>query len=205
MPDWKRLTIDAIHDSGCVKLREYWRNAWMPPIVIAPAATWTPPSTAMATKFRLPTSIVAGWITPEMNCAPKLASYSSSFVVAEDLFDFALAAERLHDRVTGERLLDLGVQLAGVPPLRDEARPRALARWRASATSTSGCVTSATSASSHEIQIIMATVPTSISDLREHLRQRLLEALGDVVDVVRDAAQQVAALRAVDVARAAGG
>ena len=68
------FTIDAIHDSGWVKLREYWRNAWMSPIVIAPLATRMPPSTAMATKFRLPTNIVAGWITPEMNCAPKLAS-----------------------------------------------------------------------------------------------------------------------------------
>ena len=49
-------------------------NAWMPPIVIAPDATRTPPMTAMATKFRLPRKIIAGWIVPEMNCAPKLAS-----------------------------------------------------------------------------------------------------------------------------------
>ena len=39
----------------------------MPPMVIVPLATLTPPKTAMATKFRLPMNIVAGWITPEMN------------------------------------------------------------------------------------------------------------------------------------------
>ena len=31
------------------------------------------------TKFRLPKNIIAGWIVPEMNCAPKLAVNSSSF------------------------------------------------------------------------------------------------------------------------------
>ena len=39
-----------------------------------PTATRSPPTTAMATKFRLPRNIIAGWMMPEMNCAPKLAS-----------------------------------------------------------------------------------------------------------------------------------
>ena len=38
--------------------------------------------TAMATKLRLPRNIIAGWMTPAMNCAPKLASYSSSFLAS---------------------------------------------------------------------------------------------------------------------------
>ena len=37
-------------------------NAWMPPIVIARDATRSPPTTAMATKFRLPRNTIAGWI-----------------------------------------------------------------------------------------------------------------------------------------------
>ena len=43
--------------------------------------------------------------------------------LAEAGLDLALAAERLDDGVTRERLLDLGVERAGVPPLGDEPRP----------------------------------------------------------------------------------
>ena len=74
MPDWNTFIIDAIRVSGIEKLREYWMNAWMSPIVIAPAATRRPPTTAIATKCRLPMNIVAGCIRLDMNCAPKLAS-----------------------------------------------------------------------------------------------------------------------------------
>ena len=90
-----------------------------------------------------------------MNWAPKLASYSSSFFVAEPLLDLALAAEHLHERVAGERLLDLRVERAGVAPLRDEPRLRALGDRPASMNSEIGMVTSATSASSGEIVNIM--------------------------------------------------
>ena len=62
-----------------------------------------------------------------MNCAPKLASYSSSFFVVEALLDVALAAEHLDERVAGERLLDLRVERAGVAPLGDE--PRLATAW----------------------------------------------------------------------------
>ncbi len=58
---------------------------------------------------------------PEMNWAPKLARYSSSFVWRKRLLDLALAPEGLHDGVAGERLLDQRVELAGVLPLRGEA------------------------------------------------------------------------------------
>ena len=49
-------------------------KAWMSPIDIAPTTTRSPPMTAMATKLRLPRNIIAGWMTPEMNWAQKLAS-----------------------------------------------------------------------------------------------------------------------------------
>ena len=64
-----------------------------------------------------------------------------------------------------------------------------------------GIVTSATSDSSGEIVIIMIRTPTSVSDRREQLAQRLLQALREVVDVVRDPAEHVAARLAVDVAQ----
>ena len=60
----------------------------------------------------------------------------------------------------------------------------------------SGIVTSATSASSHEIVDHHDDGADEHQRLREHLGQRLLQALRDVVDVVRHAAQQVAARRA---------
>ena len=64
-----------------------------------------------------------------------------------------------------------------------------------------GIVTSATSDRSGEIVIIMISTPTSVSDRREQLAQRLLQALREVVDVVGDPAQHVAARLAVDVAQ----
>ena len=52
---------------------------------------------------------------------------------------------------------------------------------------------SATTASSGEIVNIMIGDADEQQHRREHLAQRLLQALGDVVDVVGDPAQQVAA------------
>ena len=71
--------------------------------------------------------------------------------------------------------------------------------------SETGTVTNATSASSGEIVIIMISTPMIVQRGREHLAQRLLQALREVVDVVGDPAEQVAARLAVDVARAGGG
>ena len=72
MPDWNTLSIDASCVSGWVNWREYWMNAWMSPIDIAPDETFSPPITAIATKFRLPRNIIAGWIVPARNWATKL-------------------------------------------------------------------------------------------------------------------------------------
>ena len=68
------MTIDAICVRGWENWREYWMKACTDPSVRAPAATRSPPTTAMATKVRLPMTIIDGWIDPEMNDAPKLAS-----------------------------------------------------------------------------------------------------------------------------------
>ena len=61
--------------------------------------------------------------SPDMNWAPKLACTARRWSAEEPFLDLALAAERLHDGVAGERLLDQGVEAAGVPPLGDEAGP----------------------------------------------------------------------------------
>ena len=72
MPDCSTLAIAASCVSGCVNWREYWMNAWMSPRLICPAEKRRPPTTAMARKLRFPRNIIAGWMVPEMNCAPKL-------------------------------------------------------------------------------------------------------------------------------------
>ena len=89
-----------------------------------------------------------------------------------------------------------------MPVCRHWAMNRGRSAWRSRfiRNSDSGIVTSATSASSGEIRIIMMSTPMSVSTDVSIWLQRLLEALGDVVDVVGDAAQQVAARLAVDVA-----
>ena len=48
-------------------------KAWTSPKVMAPVATRSPPTTAMATYWRFPTNIIMGMMMPEMNWALKLA------------------------------------------------------------------------------------------------------------------------------------
>ena len=49
-------------------------------MVSRPDATWTAPTTAMATYTMFETNIMSGMMSPEMNCAFRLASYSSVLV-----------------------------------------------------------------------------------------------------------------------------
>ena len=63
----------------------------------------------------------------------------------------------------------------------------------------SGMVTTVINASNGEIVIIMISTPNDRERRREQHAERLLQALGDVVDVVGDPAQQVASRLAVDV------
>ncbi len=71
--------MDPSCASGMVNCREYWMNACTSPSCIAPDATCSPPTTAIPTYTRFPMKFMAGMISPEMNCAPKLAWYSSAF------------------------------------------------------------------------------------------------------------------------------
>ena len=73
-------------------------------------------------------NIIAGMMMPETNWAPKLASNSSSFFSPNAASTSRCRPNTLHQLVPGERLLDLAVERAGVPPLGDELLLRALAR-----------------------------------------------------------------------------
>jgi hypothetical protein len=62
------LTFDAVAEARAgAKWRARWDRSW-------------PEYRAWFLALRFPTIIVAGCMTPETNWAPKLASYSSSFV-----------------------------------------------------------------------------------------------------------------------------
>ena len=119
--------------------------------------------------------------------------------VPEPLLDLVLAAERLHDRVAGEGLFDLRVQCAGVLPLSDEAGPGAAGDdlHRVDRHRDGG--------ERHDRQQRRDREhhhrdTEQQQDRGEHLAERLLQALRDVVDVVGDPAQQVAPGLLVDVA-----
>ncbi len=112
---------------GWVNWREYWMKAWTSPMLSGPEATRSPPMTAMSDVVEVADQHhQAGWMIPEMNWAPKLASKSSSLFSLKRLLDLALAPERLDDGVAGEGLLDQGVERAGVLPLRHESDRGAL-------------------------------------------------------------------------------
>ena len=110
----------------------------------------------------------------------------------------ALAAERLHDRVAGERLLDLRVERAGVLPLGDELALRVacdpLHQHQRDGHGDDGDDGQLPRDPQHH---------RDGADDGEHalqqLAERLLHALRDVVDVVGDAAEQVAAGLTVEV------
>ena len=163
MPDWKTFIIDATWVSGIENWREYWMNAWMSPSVIAPLAN------AQTADHRDDHVLhVAHEHRERLHQARHELGAERRLVelvvgLAEPLLDLALAAERLHDRVTGERLLDLGVEEAGVLPLRDELGPRPCARSPACPKTETGTVVSATTASNGEIVNIMIAVPMSRS------------------------------------------
>ena len=107
-------------------------------------------------------NIIAGWMSPEMNCARKLDAYSASLCSSNVSAASRLPAEDLHQRVPGEHLLDVPVELAGRGPLLDELRLRPLADRVVTSTDT-GTVTRAISASSGEIKNIMTSTPMTVS------------------------------------------
>ena len=92
-------------------------KAWTSPTLIWPLATRRPPNTATMTKLRLPTNIMIGCIEPGEELGRGAGLVHLLVGVAEPGLDLALAAERLHDGVAGDGLLDEGVELTGVAPL----------------------------------------------------------------------------------------
>ena len=144
-------------------------------------------------------NIIVGMISPETNWAPKLTRNSSSFSSAKVRSTSRLPVEDLDQRVAGEGLLDLAVELAGAAPLLDELALRALHdRARHVDRDRHG------HQRDHRQQ---RRDPDHHRQHRDHghqrghqLAHRLLEGLADVVDVVGDPAQQLAARRPVEVA-----
>ena len=145
-------------------------------------------------------NIIAGWIRPEMNWARKRASYSSSFCSSKVCRRLALPAEDLDQRVAGEHLLDVAVELAGGPTARRTAAAPAC-RSRVVTSIDSGTVTSAISASSGEIQNIIASTPTMVSSDVMSWLIVCCRRLRDVVDVVGGPAEHLAARLLVEVAQ----
>ena len=199
MPDWNTFIIDASCVSGIENLREYWMNAWMSPMLIAPLDTRRPPTTATMTYWMLPMNIVKRLHQARHELRAERRLVELVVGLAEPLFDLALAAERLHDRVARERLLDLCVEQAGALPLRDELGAGTL-RDRAHAEHRDRHGRQRHDREQRRDREHHDRDTDEQQDRREHLAQRLLQALGDVVDVVGDPAQQVAALLLVDVA-----
>ena len=162
MPDWRTLAIDATWVSGCVNWREYWMKAWMSPMVMAPDETRRPPTTAMATKLRLPMNVIAGWISPDANCAPKLAWYSSSFLAANRSSTSCCRPKAL----TSAWPVNVSSTCAlSAPVWRHCATKRGCARLAICLmmVSESGTVTMVITARSGEIVIIITTTPTMVS------------------------------------------
>ena len=69
--------MPAISPSGWLNWREYWINAVASPSVSLPEATFTPPSTAMATYDRYEMNCMVGCIELAKNCAFCAAPASS--------------------------------------------------------------------------------------------------------------------------------
>ena len=80
-------------------------------------------------------------------------------------------------------------------------RPRDRLAMSLMVSSDSGMVTNAITASRGEMISIRMTTPITRQDGGQHLAEGLLEALGDVVDVVGDPAEEIAAGLTVDPAQ----
>jgi hypothetical protein len=141
---------------------------------------------------------VAGDISPEMSWAPKLASVHLVVELAELVFDPRALAERLDQGETAVALFDVGVEPSGVGPLRDE-QPLRTSGDRASHQQRQRHGQQSDPVSSGEIVTIItstvATVSTAVTSWADRHGQRRLE----VVDVVGNPAEHLAALPVVEV------
>ena len=198
MPDWKTFIIEASWVSGIEKVREYWMKACTSPMLMEPLATRRPPNTATSTYCRLPMKKVAGWMRLDMNWAPKEAWKSSSLVWRNRSStscwrpkDFTMAWP-----VKVSSIWELRTPVCCHWAMKRGRARRAMARIDQIET---GTVVIATSASAGSMREHHRGDADQQEHRGEHLGEGLLEALGDVVEVVGDAAEQVAAGLAVDV------
>ncbi len=162
MPDWKMFIIDASWVSGIEKVREYWMNAWTSPTLMAPLATCRPPTTATITYWTLPRNIVSGCMRLDMNWAPKDDSYSSSLVSWKRA---STSRWRPNDFTMAWPVKVSSIWAFRAPVLRHWAMNRGRARraTKRIASSDSGTVVRATTASSGEIVNIITETPMSRS------------------------------------------
>ena len=143
-------------------------------------------------------NIIAGMMMPETNWAPKLASYSSSFLAANGASTSRWRPKTLTSSWPVKASSIWRVERAGVRPLRDEQLLRALGDLRVTSTD-SGIVTSAIDGEQRRDHEHHHQHADHREQRGEQLAQRLLQALGDVVDVVGDPAEQLAARLPVEV------
>ena len=143
-------------------------------------------------------NIITGMMMPLMNCAPNAAWYSSLVLGVELRLHLLLATVDLDELVAGEGLLDDAVELAGGATAgRTSVWLRR--RWRLVTSTEIGMVTSATSASCHEIQNIMPSTATTVSSELSSWESVCCSDVDDVVQVVGDPAEQLTARLGVEV------
>ena len=133
-------------------------------------------------------------LSPETGLIKLLVLLSEAFV------NLMLATESLHDRVTGKCFVHLRVEHAGVLPLRDETRPgscRDLAHHEDGHRDGHNC----DECQDRRDDQHHHDHADQCQDRDKQLAQGLLQALRHIVNVVRDATQQVAARLAVYVGK----
>ena len=189
----------AVWMIGNVNWRLYWMKAVTSPSDIWPVATWMPPITAISDVVQVRDEHHRRLDDPGHELGP-VAGLVEPLVLLVELGDrLLLAAERLDDRVAGVHLLDVAVERAGRCPLGDEQLLRPAddedghdERDRDREDRDQG---EQRADRQHHDQHA-----DDRQQRRDQLGQALLERLADVVDVVRDPAEDVAAGVRVEVA-----
>ena len=145
-------------------------------------------------------NIIAGWIRPEMNWARKLEAYSASLCSAK----VCVASSCRPNTLTSE----CPVYISSMCPLSRPVVAHCLTNCGcarlpilAAAQIETGTVTSAISASSGEITNIIVSTPTMVSSEVTSWLSVCCSDWADVVDVVGDPAEQLAARLPVEVAQ----
>ena len=131
-PDCSRFAIEATWVSGWVNWREYWMNAWTSPSEIDAAGHLEAAEDRDHDVVEVPDEHHRRHDQPAHELGAERRLVELLVLLGEGRLDLLLAAEHLDQRVPGEGLLDVGVELAGTSPLVDEHALAALhhLRWR---------------------------------------------------------------------------